>query len=79
LGQNSIRLPVEVSDTVVGKTLYNKEYTKPIDTGVRSERYSSLRRHWLDASGPHVAEDPPLEIGSKALIIYNYLYNLYTS
>jgi len=29
-----------------------------------------------DASGPHVAEPPLLKIGSKALIIYSYIYNL---
>ncbi len=29
-----------------------------------------------DASRPHVTEPPLLKIGSKALIIYNYIYNL---
>ncbi len=29
-----------------------------------------------DASGLHVVEPPLLKIGSKALIIYSYIYNL---
>jgi len=47
--------------------------------GKQEGRYSSLRRHWPDASGPHIAEAPLLKISSKALIMYIYYYNLYTS
>ena len=39
-------------------------------------KYSSLRRHWPDASGPQIVKGPLLKIGGKALIIYGLYYSL---